>query len=124
MGIELLQAYQQGKLRALWEQGKQGLIEANPQYSPLRCGEIMAGILCFMLGEELEALKTKTKPFSMTPEEEGLYDWLFMYKHDHILADLQNWSGTRTLLADTPTEEYQPEWMKQGIHKSTKERNI
>ncbi len=112
MSTSLLQTYKNGKLRDLWQEKTQKLIEANPRVSPNRCGEIMAAMLAYDLAHEANEIDSKVSPFSMTPEEEALYDWLYVEEHANFRADLQAWSGTRTMLADTPDGTYEPEWMQ------------
>jgi len=112
MSTTLLQTYKSGTLRDLWQEKTQKLVGANPAVSPIRCGEIMAAMLASDLANEEGELDGKVNPFTMTPEEASLYDWLYVEEKNHYRADLQAWSGTRTMLADTPDGDYEPEWMQ------------
>ncbi len=112
MGITLLQTYQGGKLRELWEKKTRVLAKANPSVSSNRVGEIMAAMLAYDLANEEGELDRKVSPFTMSPEEEALYDWLYVEGNNHYRAELQAWSGSRTMLADTPDGTYEPEWMQ------------
>lgn len=107
---KLLQIYREGGLRQLWEEKTQLLIDANPRVSPIRCGEIVAAILAHALGHEASELDSKVLPYTMTDEEAGLYDWLYVEQHACYRAELQELAGTRTMLADTPDVGYTPEW--------------
>jgi hypothetical protein len=112
MEMTLLQTYKDGGLRVLWEQKTRTLAKANPSVSPGRCGEIVAAMLTYDLQCEEGKLDSKINPFIMTGEEEALYDWLYVEEKNHYRAELQAWSGTRTMLADTPDGTYEPEWMQ------------
>jgi hypothetical protein len=112
MGTPLLQIYREGKLHDLWQERSQKLIEANQHVSPNRCKAIMAAILAYGLMSEACQLERKVKPFTMTPEEADLYDWLYVEDNARYCGELQAWSGTRTMLADMPSGDYKPEWME------------
>jgi hypothetical protein len=109
---KLLQIYREGGLRQLWEEKTQILIAANPRVSPIRCGEIVAAVLAHALAHEASELDGKVLPYAMTDEEAELYDWLYVEQNACYRADLQEWSGTRTMLADTPDGTYTPEWVQ------------
>jgi hypothetical protein len=107
----LLQSYKNGQLRDIWTEKTQQFIAVNQKISSIRCGEIVAAILVADLAKEAIELERRINPFTLSSEEEALYDWLFVDENCHYAQDLQSWSGTRTLLADTPSDEYTPEWM-------------
>jgi len=110
--MNLLQIYRAVGLRQLWEEKTQKLIDANPHIAPARCGEIVAACLAHRLANEVADLDSKMLPFTMTAEEADMYDWLYVGENACYRADLQEWSGTKTMLADTPDGIYTPEWMQ------------
>lgn len=95
----ILTAYKSGQIAQIWQQKTQTLIDQCPQWSPLRCGELVAAELAKQAGNEYAVLESKVNPFCMSDQEVELYDWLADDNYN-IKEDLINLSGTRTLLAD------------------------
>jgi len=94
-----LTTYKNGQIQTLWQERTQAMIAQAPKFSPLRCGEIIAAKIARQAGTEYASLETKVSPFCMSAEEVALYDWLANDNYN-IKAELQDLSGSRTLLAD------------------------
>lgn len=121
----ILAAYKAGHLAQIWQEQTQTMIALSSQFSPLRCGEIIAAKLAKQAEKEYAILEAKCKPiFYLSFEETRLYSWLVNGRYNCLDAqlfaeqkvtgrvdcgkdrivllkeELINLSGTQTLIVD------------------------